>query len=70
MMEYMDELKHELASLMWDQLYPQKVKLVTKLHIIITYYSIYARSKTRSQLDRLAGNYYCCLCSALSPTFF
>lgn len=40
MMEYMDELKHELASLMWDQLYPQKVKLVTKLHIIITYYNM------------------------------
>lgn len=26
MMGYMDELKHELASLMWDQLYPQKVR--------------------------------------------
>lgn len=26
MMSYMDELKHELASLVWDQLYPQKVK--------------------------------------------
>jgi len=25
-MGYMDELKHELASLMWDQLYPQKVR--------------------------------------------
>lgn len=26
MMDYMDELKQELASLMWDQLYPQKVR--------------------------------------------
>lgn len=26
MMTYLDELKHELASLIWDQLYPQKVR--------------------------------------------
>ncbi|KAF6019954.1 VWA3A [Bugula neritina] len=26
MMSHMDELKHELASLIWDQLYPQKVR--------------------------------------------
>lgn len=26
MMSYMDELKHELASIVWDQLYPQKVQ--------------------------------------------
>jgi len=51
MMSHMDELKHELASLIWDQLYPQKVRYVKHsmdqlpwLRLLYFLYSIVATS--------------------------